>query len=89
MPLVKIPAAYRGPTGGVDRLEVEGATVRACLEAVAEQFPGFGEQVWDKGQTVHRFVSLFVNGDEIDRQAVDTAVGASDEVEVMAAVAGG
>ena len=89
MPLVKIPPAYRGPTGGVDRLEVEGVTVRDCIQAVAEEFPGFGDQVWSADQTIHRFVNLYINGEEIDRTAIDTPVAASDEVDVMAAVAGG
>ena len=89
MPIVKIPAPYRGPTGGADRLEVEGATVQECIQAVADRFPGFGEQVWDAQCNVHRFVKLYVNGDEIDRQSIDTAVTPSDEVEVLAAVAGG
>jgi molybdopterin converting factor small subunit len=89
MPVVKIPAPYRGPTGGADRVEVEGATVRECIQAVADQFPGFGNQVWDTSCRVHRFVKLYVNGDEIDRQATETPVVPSDEVEVLAAVAGG
>ena len=89
MPVVKIPAPYRGPTGGADRIEVEGATVKECIQAVADQFPGFGSQVWDSRCTVHRFVKLYINGEEIDRQAIETSVAASDEVEVLAAVAGG
>lgn len=89
MALVKIPPAYRGPTGGADRLEVEGTTVRQCIEAAAEKFPGFGDQVWDAGQNVHRFVKLGINGEEIDRRALDTPVSAGDVIDVMAAVAGG
>jgi molybdopterin converting factor small subunit len=89
MPVVKIPAPYRGPTGGADRVEVEGATVKECIQAVAEQFPGFGGQVWTDSYVVHRFVNLYINGDEIDREAIDTSVAASDEIEVLAAVAGG
>ena len=89
MPLVKIPAAYRGPTLGADRVEVEGATVRECIDAVATRFEGFGEQVFDAGGDVHRFVKLFVNGDEIDRAAVDGPVHEGDEVEILASVAGG
>lgn len=89
MPSVQIPAAYRGPTRGADCLEVEGATVRACIQAVADAFPGFGEQVFDAGGGVHRFVTLFVNGEEIDRAAIDEPIETSDEVEILAAVAGG
>lgn len=89
MPTVKIPPPYRGPTLGRDSVEVEGANVRACLEAVGGQFPGFCEQIFDASGAVHRFVTLFINGDEIDRKEVDKPVAETDEVEILAAIAGG
>ena len=86
MPIVKIPPPYQGPTQGQAAVEVAGGTVRECIEAVGQQFPGFAEQVFDGAGHVHRFVTLFITGDEIDRAAVDTP---SDEVEILAAIAGG
>lgn len=89
MPQVRIPPPYQGPTHGADRVEVAGGTVRECIQAVGARFPGFAEQVFDARGDVHRFVKLFVNGDEIDRAAADTPVRAGDEVEILAAIAGG
>ena len=89
MPIVKIPPPYQGPTRGQAEVQVEGATVRECIEAVGREFPGFAEQVFDASGAVHRFVTLFINGDEIDRAEVDTAVAPTDEVEILAAIAGG
>lgn len=89
MPHVIVPPPYRGPTRGEERVEVDGATVRECLDAVNGRFPGFGEQVLDAGGKVHRFVNLFVNGDEIGRDELDRAVADGDEVEILAAIGGG
>ncbi len=89
MPIVKIPPPYQGPTLGRGSVEVEGANVRACIEAVGSQFPGFSEQIFDAEGAVHRFVTLFINGDEIDRKRVDKPVAETDEVELLAAIAGG
>ena len=89
MPVVKIPTPYRGPTYGVDQIEVEGTTVRQCIEAVEKQYPGFGPLVFDGQGAVHRFVSIGVNGEEIDRADVDTPVSATDVVDVISSVAGG
>jgi molybdopterin converting factor small subunit len=89
MPQVLIPPPYRGPTAGVDRVEVAGATVGACIRAIDARHPGFSAQVFDAQGAVHRFVKLFVNGNEIDRRAVDTPVSERDEVEILAAIAGG
>jgi molybdopterin converting factor small subunit len=89
MPCVIVPPPYRGPTRGQQRIEVEGATVRECLEAVEHRFPGFVEQVLDGDDRVHRFVSLFVNGEEIGREALDRPLAGADQVEILAAIAGG
>ena len=90
MPLVIVPAPYQGPTGGRGEIEVAGRTVRECIEAVARAHPGFREQVFDGRGRVHRFVTLFLNGDELPREAaVETPVAEQDRVEILAAIAGG
>ncbi len=89
MPTVTIPTAYRGPTQGVASVKVAGTTVESCIRAVGDLYPGFIDQVLDGRGAVHRFVKLFVNGNEIDRAALDTPVAESDEVEILASVAGG
>ena len=89
MPQVRIPPPYRGPTQGLAEVQVRGATVRECIAAVEARHPGFAAQVFDADGGLHGFVTLFVNGEEIGRDAVDSAIGASDVVEVLAAIAGG
>ncbi|GAF90703.1 unnamed protein product [marine sediment metagenome] len=89
MPQVKVPPPYRGPTQGEAVIEVEGTTVRECIQAVEARHPGFGEQIFDPESNFHRFVTLFVNGDEVARDDADASVGAGDEVEILAAIAGG
>lgn len=89
MPQVQIPPPYQGPTGGRARIEVEGRTVLDCLEALEARFPGFLAQVLDPEGRVHRFVQIFVNGDELARGALGTPVGPDDHIEVLAAIAGG
>jgi molybdopterin converting factor small subunit len=86
MPVVLIPPPYRGPTGGRDAVEVSGATVRECIEAVEAAHPGFAAQVFAPDGGPHKFVKLFVNGEQSPPEA---PVGAGDEVEVLAAIAGG
>ena len=89
MPQVKIPPPYQGSTLGQARVEVEGTTVRECIQAVGDRYPGVCDLVFDPYGDVHGFVLLFINGDDVDRAAVDTSVAEGDEVEVLAAVAGG
>ncbi len=89
MPQISIPAPYRGPTQGQPEIATRGATVRECLDDAGRQFPGFAEQVFDSAGKLHRFVNVFVNGDEIDRGEIDMAVSETDSIEIMAAIAGG
>ena len=89
MPIVIIPAPYRGPTQGRGEISVEGSTPRECIEAVEKEYPGFRELVLDDAGAVHRFIKLFVNQEEIDPKAVDEPIQAGDHLEVLAAIAGG
>ena len=89
MPTVHVPPPYRGPTQGQGEIQVRGATVLECLEAVEERYPGFRELVIDPRGGVHRFVRLFVNGEQLDGDALAAPVSASDQLEVLAAIGGG
>ncbi len=89
MPEVHIPPRYRGPTNGERLVVVAGDTVRECIDAVDAQYPGFGELVFDAEGKIRLFATLFVNGDELDRDAGDTRVAGNDRIEILAAVAGG
>jgi molybdopterin synthase sulfur carrier subunit len=89
VPQVEVPSRYRGPTNGRSRIDVDGRTVRECIEAVEAQYPGFSELVFDAQGGLRRFVRLFVNGDELARDALDTPIADGDRVEILAAMAGG
>jgi molybdopterin converting factor small subunit len=89
MPQVEVPPRYRGPTNGRGQIEVDGATVRGCLEAVEVQYPGFLELVFDADGELRRYVRLFVNDEALDRDAADAPVAVSDRVQILASVAGG
>ena len=89
MPQIEVPRRYRVPTHGEARISIEGGTVRACIEAAETKYPGFGELVLDDKGELRRFVKLFVNGDELDRDALDSPVASADTISVLAAAAGG
>ena len=89
MPKVRIPPPYRGPTHGTAELDTEGESVLGCLEAVEQKFPGFLAQVLDEDGNVHRFVKLFKNGTQLKGEALRERLAADDELEILAAIAGG
>ena len=65
-------------------------TILECLEGGDRQFPGFIAQVVDAEGRPHPFVKLFLNGVQLDSAtALSAGVSGSDEIKVLAAVAGG
>jgi molybdopterin synthase sulfur carrier subunit len=89
VPKVEVPPRYRGPTGGLAVIDVDADNVRSCIEAVEAEYPGFRALILDGDGNIRRFVRLFVNGDALDRDAVDTPVADGDRVQFLAAAAGG
>jgi len=89
VPQVHVPRRYRVPTKGQGEIDVSAGTVRECIEAVEARYPGFQELILDsKGQLRH-FSKLFVNGELLDREALDTPVSGDDIIAVLAPAAGG
>lgn len=89
MSKVRIPPPYRGPTQGTAELSVEGANVLECLESVDRKFPGFLAQVIDEDGNIHRFVKLFKNGVHLRSEALRESLAPEDDLEIVAAIAGG
>lgn len=89
LPVVIVPEAYRGPTQGVARIDVDADTVRAALESVERAHPGFFDLIVDGSGRQHRFVKLFINEEQLAADALDTPLGSDDRLEVLAAIAGG
>ena len=89
MAVVNIPPPYRGPTHGEGSIPVDGSTVKQCLDALESRYPGFAAQVFKPDGTLHKFVKLFVNSEQIDSDDLDHPLDSEDELEILAAIAGG
>jgi len=92
MAKVLIPTVFQGPTRGESEVLVDGETITACFDLIEEKFPGIRELVIDPATgEIHKFVKVTLNGELLDRDpdTLAQSVGADDEIEVIAAIAGG
>ena len=89
MPKVVIPPPFQGPTKGMGKIEVEGKTIRECLDAVDAEYAGFFAQVVTADGALQRFVKLFVNQEQVANGNLDMALDVEDQIEILAAIAGG
>jgi len=87
---VNLPTVLRPHAGGERSVALEGTTVGELLTALVARYPGMNGQVIDDAGALHRFVNIYINDDDVRYlSGVDTPVGATDELSILPAVAGG
>ena len=90
MSTVFIPAVLRANVGGVKSLEIGGDSIRAVIDALVQRHPALKSQLLTDDGELNRFVNVYVNGQDVRYLAgLDSPVGASDEVRLLPAMAGG
>jgi len=90
VPEVRLPTLLREHAGGQSSVSVEGATVGEVLEEMQRAYPGMAGQLVTPEGTLHRFVNVYVNDDDVRyMDKLETKVHAGDTVSILPAVAGG
>ena len=90
MAVVRVPTPLRRVTNGQSTVEVSGATVGEGLDNLEKKFPGIKERIVDPSGALHRFVNIYINGEDVRfMQGMETKVKATDEISIVPAVAGG
>jgi sulfur-carrier protein len=75
---------------GAKSVQTEGSTVAEVLEEMNTSFPGFREQITMDDGSLHRFVNIYINDEDIRyMQSLETPVNAGDVVSILPALAGG
>jgi molybdopterin synthase sulfur carrier subunit len=87
---IRLPTVLRQAAGGQSVVTVEGATIGEVLSALQEAFPAMAGQVLTDDGTLHRFVNVYINDDDVRYlDKLDTKVGPDDVISILPAVAGG
>ena len=88
--VVKIPTPLRRHTGGVDSVQTDSKTLAQALANLNEKFPGIKERLMNDQGQLHRFVNIYVNGEDVRfLKGLETSLKEGDEVSIVPAVAGG
>jgi MoaD family protein len=75
---------------GAKSVEMEGDTIAEVLERINAQYPGFREQITMEDGSLHSFVNIYVNDEDIRfMQQLETPVEPGDVVSILPALAGG
>jgi molybdopterin converting factor small subunit len=87
---VRLPTVLRPHADGRSTVTVEGTTIGEVLSGLVAAYPGMAGQVLTDDGTLHRFVNVYVNDDDVRYlNQLDTKVAGGDTVSILPAVAGG
>jgi sulfur-carrier protein len=90
MSTVRLPPYLRSHAGGEKEVEASGSSVGELLNDLISRHPGMADQLLTADGSLHRFVNIFVNGQDVRYMSLlDTPVGDRDKVVILPAMAGG
>ncbi|MCL5048067.1 MAG: MoaD/ThiS family protein [Firmicutes bacterium] len=87
---VRLPTLLRGSANGQSVVEVDGATVGEVLQALAALYPGLQGQILTTDGSLHKFVNVYLDDDDVRYlDKLDTKVASGSVISILPAVAGG
>ncbi len=86
---VKVTSVLQRVVGGKS-VQAEGETVGELLADINRRYPGFREQITTPDGSLHRFVNIYINDEDIRfLQSLDTPLKEGDVLSILPALAGG
>jgi molybdopterin converting factor small subunit len=90
MAIVRIPPVLRPSTGGVKEVDAAGENVGDVLRSLGDQHPDTKTQIFGGDGALNRYVNVYLNDEDVRvLEGLDTAVGGSDVIVILPAMAGG
>ncbi|MGH4010972.1 MAG: MoaD family protein [Pseudonocardiaceae bacterium] len=86
---VSVPTILRTHTGGEKSVQASGSNIGEVIEDLENQYGGIKDRLV-KGGTLHRFVNVYLNDEDVRFVGgLEAAVNDGDNVTILPAVAGG
>lgn len=82
-----IPALHRDLTNGVDRVKVEGTSVKEVLDTLNAQFPGLRDRLCDENG-IRPSIAVAIDG-VVTRKGLRQKLEAPSEIHFVPAMSGG
>ncbi len=90
MSVILIPSPFRPYTNDLKEVEVQGETIGAVLQQLAQLFPKLQRYLFDDQGTLQPYVNLFLNEDDVRTlQGQDTPIKEDDHLRIVPSIAGG
>jgi molybdopterin synthase sulfur carrier subunit len=87
---VRLPTVLRTHADGSASVQAQGSTLREVFDGLVAQYPGLEGQLTDASGSLHKFVNVYANDDDVRYlDGLDTKVADGDVISILPAVAGG
>jgi molybdopterin converting factor small subunit len=87
---VRLPTVLRTHADGTATIQAEAGTLREVFDGLVAQYPGLEGQLTDDNGSLHKFVNVYANDDDVRYlDGLDTELADGDVVSILPAVAGG
>jgi molybdopterin converting factor small subunit len=87
--VIIIPPFLQHLAGGVKQAEVEGKTVKACLEALALQYPELKSRLFGRNGKLPSGLNIFINGENAFPGELSRPVRDGDRIHIAYVMVGG
>ena len=89
MPRIRFTNLFAERIGGVNAVDVRGATVESSLRALTERHPVLTPLVWAKDGALNPVMVVFLNDRQLGAAEIGTPVGPGDQIDIVPALEGG
>ena len=89
MPRIRFTNLFAERIGGVNSVDVQGATVESSLRALTDRHPDLTSLVWAKDGELNSVMVVFLNNRQLGAAEIGTPVGPGDEIDIVSALEGG
>jgi hypothetical protein len=89
MPRIRFTNLFAERIGGVNAVDVPGATVESSLRALTDRHPTLTPLVWAKDGGLNSVMVVFLNDRQLGAGEIGSAVAAGDEIDIVSALEGG
>ena len=89
MPHIRFTNLFAERIGGVNSVEVPGATVESSLHALTDRHPVLAPLVWAKDGALNGVMVVFLNDQQLGAAELGTSVRPGDEIDIVSALEGG
>jgi len=89
MPRIRFTNLFAERIGGINAVDVQGATVESALRALTDRHPSLTPLVWAKDGALNAVMVVFLNDRQLAAAEMEKSVAPGDEIDIVSALEGG